>query len=566
MAGRRLTDPDLLRRLLDVVRSVVSELDVDVVLGRVVEEAVDITAARYGALGVLNEQREGLARFITRGIDEDLQRTIGELPHGRGVLGVLIGEPKALRLSDVGAHPRSYGFPPGHPAMHSFLGVPITVRGEAYGNLYLTEKAEGQQFTAADEEAVRTLAEIAGIAIDNANLYQRVEARRDELERAVAGFEATTQIARAVGGETDIDRVLELIAKRGRALVGARSLAILLEDAGELRISAVAGEADRGTIGQAVALDRSPYGDVYRSGQAERVTDLTRRLDASRNTLGLKATTALLVPLVFKGVSVGVLAAFDRDQDDAGFSADDEHLLLSFAASAAAAVGTVRSVAEDRLRHSIEAAEQERRRWARELHDETLQGLAGLNVLLRSALAAGGETLKQAATEAAALIEEQIGALRALIADLRPAVLDELGLVPAIETLAVRVAVVEGLDVEHQVELGAARLAPEIESTVYRLVQEALTNVGKHARAERAWVRLEEVGGTVQVEVRDDGAGFNPAAPSGGFGLTGMRERVALAGGQITISSSPDGGTAISAVVPARHATAAPSADAAVGT
>src|SRR3954453_16325969 len=158
MEHSRLTDPALLRRLLEVVRSVVSELDVDAVLGRVVEEAIEITRARYGALGVVNERRDGLARFITRGIGEDTRRTIGELPHGRGVLGVLISEPKALRLPDVGSHPRSYGFPPGHPAMHTFLGVPITVRGEAYGNLYLTEKEGGEEFSETDEEAVQVLA------------------------------------------------------------------------------------------------------------------------------------------------------------------------------------------------------------------------------------------------------------------------------------------------------------------------------------------------------------------------------------------------------------------------
>src|SRR5215213_7737064 len=168
MPHTRISDPALLRRLLEVVRSVVSELDVDAVLGHVVEEAVEITGSRYGALGVLNEQRDGLARFITRGIDADRQRTIGELPHGRGVLGVLISDPRPLRLSDVGSHPRSYGFPPNHPEMHTFLGVPIRVRDEAYGNLYLTEKQGGQEFTDTDEEAALTLAEIAGIAIDNA--------------------------------------------------------------------------------------------------------------------------------------------------------------------------------------------------------------------------------------------------------------------------------------------------------------------------------------------------------------------------------------------------------------
>ncbi len=554
MPYSRLKDPDLLRRLLEVVSSVVSELDAEAVLGRVVEEAVDITGARYGALGVVNERRDGLSRFITRGVTEDDRRVIGDLPHGRGVLGVLITEPEALRLADVASHPRSYGFPPGHPEMRTFLGVPIVVRGEAFGNLYLTEKEGGAEFTDADEEAVLGLARIASIAIENANLYERVDARREELEHAVMRLEATTQIARAVGGETDLDRVLELIVKRGRALVGARSAAILLEDAGELRVSAVAGEADPEVVGRKVALDGSLHGDVYRSGRAERVADLAKRIRSTRYLVPADARAALLVPLVFKGASVGVLAAFDRVGHGEGFSPDDEELFLAFAASAATAVGTARSVAEDRLRHSIEAAEQERRRWARELHDETLQGLAGLNMMLRSSLGASPEALEQTVSEAAAQIEQQIAALRGLIADLRPAVLDELGLAPAIETLARRVGVVEGLTVEQDVDLGGRRLAPEIESTIYRLVQESLTNVGKHARAERVWISVRASDGSVHVEVRDDGVGFDPRAPRSGFGLTGMGERVALAGGVIDVASGPEGGSIVAATIPARFA------------
>ncbi|MEA2458007.1 MAG: hypothetical protein QOC95_979, partial [Thermoleophilaceae bacterium] len=213
-----LSDPALLRRLLAVCRSVVSEHDLEVVLRRVVEEACEITEARYGALGVMNDRGDGLDRFITTGIEEDSRTAIGELPHGRGVLGVLISDARPLRLSNVGSHPRSYGFPPEHPPMSTFLGVPLLIRGEAYGNLYLTEKADGRDFDEVDEEAIGVLADIAGIAIDNARLYRQVANRNDDLERAVVGLEATTEIARAVGGETDLSRVLELIAKRGRAL------------------------------------------------------------------------------------------------------------------------------------------------------------------------------------------------------------------------------------------------------------------------------------------------------------------------------------------------------------
>ena len=183
-------DHHRLSRLIDVGRSLISELDLDVVLDRVLETARELTGARYAALGILDEHRRELAQFLTRGVDEEMRRAIGDLPRGRGILGLLIDEPRPLRISHVGEHPQSYGFPPGHPPMRSFLGVPILIRGEAWGNLYLTEKAGGD-FDQEDEDAVVVLADWAAIAIENARLYRAVDLRRAELERAVRGFEAT---------------------------------------------------------------------------------------------------------------------------------------------------------------------------------------------------------------------------------------------------------------------------------------------------------------------------------------------------------------------------------------
>ncbi len=216
-----------LRRLLDVGRSIVSELELETVLRSVLEAACDLTGARYAALGVLNEHGDGLEQFLTLGIDEQTRAQIGDLPQGHGVLGVLISDPQPLRLADVGSHPRSYGFPSGHPPMATFVGVPVRIRGSVFGNLYLTDKHEGE-FTAEDEQALVVLAEWAGFAIENARLYRDATERRDELQRAVAGFEAALAVARAVGGETHLDRILELIVKRdGRLSARARCLSHL---------------------------------------------------------------------------------------------------------------------------------------------------------------------------------------------------------------------------------------------------------------------------------------------------------------------------------------------------
>jgi signal transduction histidine kinase len=545
-----------------VGRSLVSERDLETLLTQVLDVARELTGARYAALGVLDVSRRSLDRFVTRGIDEPTHRAIGELPHGRGILGLLIEEPRPLRLHDLHAHPRSYGFPANHPPMHSFLGVPVLIRGNAWGNLYLTDK-QGGDFDATDEQTVITLADWAAVAIENANLYQRLQERRDELEQAVQGLEATSAIARAVGAETQLDRVLELIVKRGRALVDARAMVILLRDGDEMTVAACAGEAEADVIGRRIAVEGSTSGEILRGAHPERIHDVASRLRISSDRLGVPdAHTALLVPLEFRSRALGVLVAFDRFGAEPEFGAEQEKLLQAFAASAATAVATAQTVEHERLRESMAAAEQERRRWARELHDETLQGLAGLQVVLSSALRRSEEgSLELAVRGAVEQIGTEIEKLRMLITELRPAALDELGLQPAIESLASRVAAVEGLEVETEVSVGSGeeRLPPELETTVYRLVQEALTNVVKHAGAERVTIEIAAHDHTVELVVRDDGAGFDPEEPRDGFGITGMRERVGLCDGTLTITSGPGAGTTLAATLkrasgPSAHA------------
>jgi len=375
-------DEDRLRRLIAVGRALVQQLDLEALLTQIADVAREVTGARYAAIGVLDEVRAELERFLARGIDEATRAQIGDLPRGHGILGLLIRDPRPLRLHDLREHPRSYGFPAHHPPMRTFLGVPIVVRGRAWGNLYLTDKRDGDDFDAADEEAAVILADWAAVAIDNAGRFE-----------------------------------------------------------------------------------------------------------------------------------------------------------------------------QQRLRDTLAAAEQERRRWARELHDETLQGLGGLQVLLSSALRRSEpEQVETAVRAAVGEIGTEIEKLRTLITELRPAALDELGLQPALESLADRVAAVEGVVVTTDVDLGDAagaegRLAPELETAVYRLVQEALTNVVKHAHAERVEVVVGAGGGRVELTVSDDGRGFDPDAPHGGFGLIGMQERVVLAGGTLELRSAPGEGTTVSATL-----------------
>ena len=265
------------------------------------------------------------------------------------------------------------------------------------------------------------------------------------------------------------------------------------------------------------------------------------------------------MPLSFRGRAVGVLAAYDRAGDEGDFDREHERLLGFFAASAATAVATGKSVEEQRLRQSIEASEQERRRWARELHDETLQSLAALRVGLSSAMRGSENELRSAVETAVESVTEEIANLRSLIVELRPAALDEYGTGAAIESLAERISAREGIPVEARIDLSfergdeASRHTPELESTVYRLVQEALTNAVRHAGATHIRIDVSEHDGCVHAAVADDGRGFDPAtANSGGFGLTGMRERVELADGELDIDSGPEG-TTVRARLPVRR-------------
>ena len=551
LSAQAPTTEEKLRRLLRVGRELVAELNPEAVLERILEEARALTGARYAALGVLDEQRTELSRFLTAGFDATTHRAIGELPRGRGVLGVLIQDPRPLRLPDVSCHPESYGFPAGHPAMHSFLGVPILIRGEAWGNLYLTEKPGGGEFTEEDEEAVLVLAQWAATAIQNAELYKSSERRRGEAERAVLGLRAARDIADAIAGVADLDRVLELIVKRGRALVDARALLIMLREGEELIVAASAGHAAEAQ-GRRVPVDASTSGRVLKRGRPERIADVATLL-LRVDQLGVPdASTALLVPMVHRGAGVGVLAAFDHGTSAEAFTADDEEVLRSFAASAATAVAVHRSVEADRLRAAIAAADDERGRWARELHDQTLQALGGLRVLLASALRRGqGESFERAIRQAIEDVEVETDNLRAIITDLRPSLLDDLGLLPAIEALLERRRAA-GLEIESKIALpGDLPLSKELETTVYRLVQEALTNVAKHARAMRAEVAIEAADAAVTVQVRDDGVGFDVHDRTTGFGLAGMRERVYLADGNLELRSD-ERGTIVCAKLPLR--------------
>ncbi|MEA2145066.1 MAG: hypothetical protein QOG59_653 [Solirubrobacteraceae bacterium] len=539
-------DDERLQGLLRAARSLVTERELGRVMERLLAVSRELTGASCGAVGIIDSSRGRYGELITAGVDPTLRETLREL----------LASSESFSVINVAVDPRARALPGEHPGARSFLGVPIMLGAEAWGALYLADERP-EQFTEADEQMLSALASWAAIAVDNARLHEDSDHRRLELERSVAALEATFEIARAVGGETRVERVLELIADRSRALVGASGVIILLPSGTDFIVAAMAGDIPQALAGAIVPGGESVARLVLHTGRPERIRarDIPQGNQFVLNQIGLRPKAALIVPLVFRGSNVGVIEALDR-VDGPDFLDEDEHRLQAAAASAATAVATAQTVERERLNRSLQAAEEERGRWARELHDETLQGLGGLRMTLSSARRLQDPTALRAALDGAVQqLGREIADLRALITELRPASLDQLGLEPALEALCERATTVHGLPVRALLELAPAaeaRLDPEVETAVYRVVQEALNNAARHAGASVVRIEVLERGDEIRLRVADDGRGFHLGMPSAGFGVPGMRERVTLVGGRLDIVSG-SAGTTVTATVPARR-------------
>jgi signal transduction histidine kinase len=522
--------------LVDAGLSLGGELALDDLLGRIVETAREVVGARYAALGVLDESRTELAEFVTTGLSDEERKAIGDLPHGRGLLGVLIRDARPLRLERISDDPRSVGFPPNHPPMGSFLGVPIALRGEAFGNLYLTEKLGGA-FTEEDEQIAMTLAAQAAIAVDNVRRLEAAHRRADELE-------SVQEIARAVLGTLDLDSLLPLVARRARRLTGAE------------------------TVGVAVAVDdelvfRHAHGIDALALEGVRTA---RDMSVVRSELshGLGAASVEACALEVQGEVAGALVAMGPRP----FDAHARTLLATFSSHVAIALANARAVgaelervqdaalresalareraAGEGVRRAIEAQEGERARLARELHDEAGQYLTAIALHLR---ALEQDVPTDALRERVAGLRDQVAAattaLRGLATRLRPSALAEHGLAHAIEEHAARVRKDAGIAVDVDLRGLDADLPEDVQIALFRVVQEALTNVVRHSGAASASVVATAQGNRIRLVVDDDGCGFDTSAPTDHLGLAGIRERVELLGGRLRVESSPGGGTAV---------------------
>ena len=538
-----------LRALLAAGLAVSSELSLDGLLHRLVEAAAELTGARYAALGVIDPSGAELEQFVTHGVDAETRAEIGSLPRGRGILGVLIREARPLRLHDLADDPRSVGFPPAHPPMRSFLGVPILLRGVSYGNLYLTEKEGGEDFTQEDEDLLTLLAGQAAVAVENARLYEASTRWSRQLQ-------SLEEVGNALATETDLERLLDLVVRRLRELVGARVVAVALPSGDDdLRFAGVAGEGAEELLGETISRSGSKSGKVFARRRSERIDSVLDDPEVHQEvTRRIGARTGMWVPLIARDRAIGVLEIHDKEGDDARFSDDDLRLAETFAARAAVAVELSQRVESDALRRVVRAQELERGRLARELHDETGQALTSILLGLKPFEEALSDHPARAAL--AELREQVVAALqdvRRLAVELRPAVLDDFGLVAALERLTEAFAEQTGTRVDFHSALGEKRLPPEVETALYRVVQESLTNIVKHANARSVSISVARRDSAVAAVIEDDGSGFDPrVVREGGVGLLGMRERLALLDGRLEIESRPGAGATLVAEVPLR--------------
>ncbi len=526
---------------------VAAELSLDVVLNKVVERARTLVGARYGALSVVNADGS-IRTFITAGVTQDERARIGPPPVGHGLLGVVLNEGERLRLPDIGQDPRSYGFPPNHPMMHSLLAVPITCKGPFVGNLYLSEKEGGGEFTPGDEETLERFAVQAAISIDNAHLHRQVERHNEELLALHgAGLDVTAELS--------LDVVLNKVVERARTLVGSRYGALSVVNAdGSIQTFITAGVTvdERARIGPP-PVGHGLLGVVLNEGERLRLPDIGK----DSRSYGFPPNhpmmhSLLAVPITCKGPFVGNLYLSEKE-GGGEFTPGDEETLERFAVQAAIAIDNAhlhRQVADL-------AVAQERLHIAHEMHDGIAQVLGYVNTKVQAAI----EYLRREKTEEglvqlrelAAAAREAYGDVREAIVDLRTLPGPERAFDDVLREYIDRWKEQTGVDARLVID-GDVGLPNGIELQLVRIIQESLTNVRKHAKATTATIDVRRGNGRLHITVSDNGAGFAQAGLSRSvfprFGLSTMRERAESIGGTFSIESTPGGGTVVNVEVP----------------
>ena len=534
-----------LRLLLDAVVAMAADLSLDGVLTRIVAVAGELVDARYAALGVLAPgPGRRLRTFVHDGIGEEAVTRIGDLPTGHGVLGLLIDDPRPIRLHDIATHPASYGFPEHHPPMRSFLGVPLRIRGRVFGNLYLTEKAGGADFTEADEEIVVALAAAAGVAIENARLYEEAEHRQ-------AWLAATAEVVGLLAGDPGTDRALQVVADRARTVSGADVTWVVTgADVASLRLEVVSGApADRQAMG-ALHLQDSLASAAVRSGEPVSVEDIAAEpgaVDPSTIDGWPSLGPVLVVPLRSGEGVEGALALAWTPENAEHFRRVDAAMPASFAEQATLAL----QVARGRADQQRLALFEDRDRIGRDLHDLVIQRLFAVGLGLQSAMNRTPDA------GLAARLSQAIDDLDGTIRDIRRTIfaLGAMESAADVQSEVERIVDRAGATMKLRPTLvleGPLRTAVghDVVPDLLAALGEALANVTRHAHARAVEVSVRVGGDSLELTVTDDGRGVDPGAPRSG--LDNMRARAAEHGGTLEVESEAGAGTVVRWVVPLR--------------
>ena len=520
--------------LLEAGLALASELSLPIVLQRIVDLAAEVTDARYGALGVIGEGGD-LVDFITTGVSAKQRRAIGELPRGRGILGLLIREPQSIRIKNLGDHSKSVGFPANHPPMGAFLGAPVQAMGKVFGNIYLTEKRSATEFSEEDEEALVILATQAGAAIANATLYAQTHQRERWLD-------ALREITSEILAGSDADSLLARIAEHARGLAGADAASILTTTSSpaRLEVAAAVGAHAAEVRGQSVPAKKSISGEVIETGKPLHTDDASTHSHAYQPIIRLgHVGPAIFVPLRVRGRATGTLMVANL-KGGRRFDQGTIRLVETFADQASVAIEYGR--AQDDLRRL--GLMEERERIAKELHDGIIQSLFAVGMSLQAtALTSNSPETASRVDGAVDELDRVIRDLRNYIFELRPSILADRDLDQALRELGNEIRKQSPTEVEVEVD---SELAASVSSSSHHIVQmtrEALSNVARHAQAGHALVRLARSGTSAVLSIEDDGVGFDVRGDSAGSGLRNMRERAAVMGATLLITSRAGKGT-----------------------
>ncbi|HET9874421.1 MAG TPA: GAF domain-containing sensor histidine kinase [Mycobacterium sp.] len=519
---------DRLDGLLEAMLVVTSGLELDATLRSIVATATSLVDAQYGALEVHDQDRRML-EFVYEGIDEETFRRIGRLPAGHGVVGLLIDDPKPLRLDDIAKHPASVGFPANHPPMRTFLGVPVGVRDEVFGNLYLTEKANGQPFSEDDEVLVQALAAAAGIAIANARLYAQAKARQSWIE-------ATRDIATELLSGTDPTTVFRLIAEEASKLTGAQSALVAIpldEDTPETEVSELlvvetVGAAAVSIAGEVIPVANTSVGEAF-------TQRMPRQVDRIRLAGIDDAGSALILPLRAADAVAGVVVVL-RGESSIPFSSEQLDMMAAFADQAALAWQLATS---QRRMHELDVV-TDRDRIARDLHDHVIQRLFAVGLSLQGTIprARSGEVQRRL-THAVDDLQEIIGEIRTTIFDLHGSSSTVTRLRQRLDHAVAQFAG-SGLHTTVQYIGPLSVVDVTLADHAEAVVSEAVSNVVRHAGATTLTVQVK-VEDELCIEVIDDGCGLPEVITSSG--LTNLRRRAEQAGGTFSTETAPGGGT-----------------------